>query len=61
MTEANFKWRGYQMEDDPNGTLHQIENIVYLSNYCSALHQIINFGLYDQNKFYKVKNEYDLK
>ena len=49
------------MEDDPNGRLHQILNVVYLSNYWSALHQILNFGLYDQNKFYKVKNEYDLK
>ena len=49
------------MEDDPNGRLHQILNVVYFSNYRSAHHQISNFGLYDQNKFYKVKNEYDLK
>ena len=61
MTEANFKRRGYQMEDDPNGRLHQILNVVYLINYWSALHQVLNFGLHDQNKFYKVKNEYDLK
>ena len=49
------------MEDDPNRRLHQILNVVSLSNYWLALHQILNFGLYDQNKFYKVKNEYDLK
>ena len=49
------------MEDDPNGRLHQILNVVYFSNYWSALHQILSFGLYDQNKSYKVKNEYDLK
>ena len=49
------------MEDDPNGRLHQILNVVYLINYWSALLQIVNLGLYDQNKLYKVKNEYDRK